>query len=139
MNGYRKIFSILLLAVYSIVFAHNIIPHHHHYEGGHDSCDIQKEISQSHNHSSLCDHSHDFELADNNCEDEANHHHVCEFDVKPVVNNELVFTAYYLVSQFLEIQTSEYQNVKSNCQYYPQKLLESYCSAVPLRAPPFIS
>ncbi|MCU4165166.1 hypothetical protein [Carboxylicivirga caseinilyticus] len=137
MNSYRKIFSIILLAVYSVVFAHNIIPHHHHYEGGHDSCDVQTVISQQHSHSSLCDHHHDIEIADDNCEGET--HHVCEFDVKPVVNNELSFTAYYLVSQFIEFNTPENQNVKTNCQYYPQKLLESYRSAVPLRAPPYIS
>ena len=136
MNSCRKIFAYLLLAVYGIVFAHNIVPHHHHYEGGLDDCAIQL-VEKEHHHTGSCNHSHITELADNDFDTEK--HHVCEFDVKPVINNELSFAIYHLPSRNEELQTPLRQNVKTECQYYPQKLLESYCSAVPLRAPPTIS
>nr|WP_321452211.1 hypothetical protein [uncultured Carboxylicivirga sp.] len=133
MNSYRKIFAYLLLAVYGIVFAHNIIPHHHHYEGGVDDCAVQL-ADKVHHHSDLCNHAHDIELAEN--DKDGAEHYVCEFDVKPVVNNEISFAIYYLPNSIEELLTPIRQSVKPECQYYPQKLLESYCSAVPLRAPP---
>ncbi|MCU4177330.1 hypothetical protein [Carboxylicivirga sp. N1Y90] len=149
MTQMKKNIAYLLLAIYGIVFAHNIIPHHHHS----DTMAIGSHAMYS-EHTNVDHHSHDHDHHHDSKEEEShqtgalsfsNHqhppvdHHACHFEVRPVVKDSNPLAAKYLTSNKIELPVPLEEPLTINYTYYPQKLLESYNFAVPLRAPPIFS
>ena len=64
----RKVISLLLLSVYSIVLAHSIIPHHHHSDAIADICNFELTADSSQTQQIFesgqyqCQHDHDSEV-----------------------------------------------------------------------------
>ena len=147
MTKMRNIAAYVLLAVYSIVFAHNVIPHHHHLEnvafGSDLHCEYEARASHAHHHdhTEVCSsHQHadgtkvQFQHAH---PEEAQSH--CHFEVKPVLSKTVDIVTNYLITQEQLVPVPLEELVTYAYIYYPQKLLQSYNFAVPLRAPPVFS
>lgn len=135
----RKITSLLLLAAYSIVFAHNVIPHHHHIEtftsceevicvneltGANDCCyptAIPVDETDSVNH--------DYPF---------NSQTHCHFEVLPFPGKIFAVSALYLIccQEYLALPLNPIE--LSFFDFQPQKVYSSYSHSFPLRAPPII-
>ncbi len=139
----RKKIAYILLAIYSIVFAHNVIPHHHHDELLVNlSFTLECEDNHRHSHN---EHIHnigntfysDVEHVDHiHCEEQ---HSACYFDVRPVPGKSLSILPFITVNSYLQIKIPVRELTTQEFVYCPQKRLESYNFAVPLRAPPVFS
>ena len=145
MTKVRNIAAFVLLAVYSIVFAHNVIPHHHHAERSAQGADLLclHAPAQQHDHhhsGSHHDHSHQDEtkaqFTHAHPDDAQNH---CHFEVKPVLSKSVDISANYLIIEEQSLPIPLIEKVTFAYIYYPQKLLQCYNFAVPLRAPPVFS
>lgn len=145
MTKMRNIAAFVLLAVYSIVFAHNVIPHHHHAEHSAQGADLLcvHAAGQQHDHhhsGSHHEHAHPDESTAHfqhaHSDDSQSH---CHFEVKPVISKIVDVSANYLISEVQPLPVPLVEEVTFAYIYYPQKLLQSYNFAVPLRAPPGFS
>ncbi|TAJ14719.1 hypothetical protein DMA11_04075 [Marinilabiliaceae bacterium JC017] len=135
MDKLREIAAYTLLLAYSIVFAHNIIPHHHHSE--------QSFLGDAgvalHEHShDDCSHSYPYE---SNLKHDHHHQHQshCHFNVRPILTKMVNIPLVFVTVDEVQLPVPVYNFCKNAFVYYPQKLLESYSFAVPLRAPPVFS
>jgi len=141
MINMREKIAYLLLAIYGIVFAHNVIPHHHHNDLLFNLTQVF-EGEDVHGHMHICK-AHDSQNVLNTVKEHIRHEHnhedheACHFDVRPVVSKTL--TVYFILSLVNSFKSKipVKELPKQDYIYYPQKLLESYNFAVPLRAPPF--
>ncbi|MBI9061847.1 MAG: hypothetical protein JEZ14_07645 [Marinilabiliaceae bacterium] len=146
MTKVRNIAAFVLLAVYSIVFAHNVIPHHHHAEHSMHGSDLLcvhaagQQHDHHHNGSHQHEHSHEDETTAHvqhaHSDDSQSH---CHFEVKPVLSKIVDVSANYLISEVQPLPIPLEEEVTFAYIFYPQKLLQSYNLAVPLRAPPVFS
>lgn len=134
--------AFLLLAIYSVVFAHNVIPHHHHMDLGANVvamfCD---EDATHHHHEGHGSHQHHFsgiQHSDANLTHEHNNeeHAACHFDVRPVAAKSLDFHPYLVVNHTFQLQVTVKELPKYDIDHSPIKFPEGYNFAVPLRAPP---
>jgi len=131
-----------LLAVYGIVYAHNIIPHHHHLESAVNKdlvccSDTNDQTLNHHVHSNNCGHTQSLTFVHH--EHSENGHEACRFMVKPVVHNSFNIAFLYVPSFIEDLLSPQRETTTLKYQYFPQKLLESYNCGVPLRAPPVFS
>jgi hypothetical protein len=126
---FRNIISVGLLAVYTIVVAHNFIPHHHHSEIT-ETTHICHHEDHQHFESvnAVVDHSHD-----------ANEHIHCSFNEKIILTKGLTLSAVHLpANPFVFYQYEENKQLLSDLYHLvvPQ---EPQCRDVQLRGPPFFS
>ena len=96
----RNIISTILLAVYSIVLGHSIVPHHHHFENSEDPgfyCQVEKAQQIEHCcEFTLTDHGHD------------THQHLpCNFNEKIVFTKSGNLSLLFLPASSVEIKFSE--------------------------------
>jgi hypothetical protein len=123
----RKIISIFFLSVYSIVLAHNIIPHEHHsdFSDCPKNCET-KNIQILQNCVSLF-HKHGHET----------HSHLhCHFNVKPLLAQVIKYTVSLAVTDILDFTPSVQEHKLITCFYYSQKIPDPPHQDLTLRAPP---
>ena len=152
MTRAKKKIAYIFLVIYGIVFAHNIIPHHHHSEhmngGSLNLCASSVEtVEHSHHHhynqtehdcvSTKGHHCHELYFA--NHQHPPHEHHACYFEVRPVVKDSNAQVYIHVISLINEFMVPLEEPPTISYAYCPQKLLESYNFAVPLRAPPIFS
>ena len=122
----------VVLAVYSIVIAHNVIPHHHHsefFEANHYCEQTEDHDHEHHNAEECClDHSH---------EDQAHAH--CNFNEKTVLVKKVDISEYFFPASGIEDATPGSLNIQINYSYISTKTKEPYCRDVHLRGPPNFS
>ncbi len=145
MTRSKRNIAFLLMAIYSIVFVHNVIPHHHHYNEAVSVENVQC-LGHYHHHEGLHHHSHEnFSINDIVDHSVLDHHHpvekhsVCHFEVNPVIKDSGSLNFVLSVCIVEELWVPLEEPITIAYTYYPQKLLESYNFAVPLRAPPVFS
>ncbi|MBK3519706.1 hypothetical protein [Carboxylicivirga marina] len=132
----------LLLAIYSIVFAHNVIPHHHHLDivnnlvAMFDAHEANHHHHHYSDHSHTCDHHHEHSEKVNHQHDHDSHE-ACHFEVRPI-NSKTEHTHFVLVviNSVFDFHIDNDEELKHESDYTPPKLPEGYNLAVPLRAPP---
>jgi hypothetical protein len=138
MNAFKHHIA-LLLAVYSIVFVHDVIPHHHHSEVEgcllSVACSIGETQGHHHEHGYEHDHNGDHFFFDH--QHDGGSHEACHFEVHPVVikSSPIIFADYWVVSDF-QLPTLFGKSMKYSCFQYPRKLLESTKFPLSLRVPP---
>jgi len=140
----RREIAFILIAIYGIVFAHNVIPHHHHSDLISNLSAVFECENSHHHHHDQEGHSHHPEN-NLNIKEEINHHHsqekheACHFDVRPVLAKTLTVYPAIIEHYYFRFNITVRELPKQEFVYYPQKLLQSYNFAVPLRAPPVFS
>lgn len=138
----RNIISTCLLAVYALVLAHNLVPHHHHSEFQKNSQHCEFETPPEHD----CGHEHHNESpepvtascsVDNHQQNHA--HTFCSFDEKIVLTKGINLSNLFLPSS--EIKYFELvQNKQSFCTSYSSGFIhDPHCRDVQLRGPPQFS
>ncbi len=142
----RSNIAFLLLAIYGIVFAHNVIPHHHHMDMGAKMVAMFCQDDETHHHHD--EHGvyfHEHENGAHNSgeclshEHENEEHAACHFDVRPVAAKFIDFIPFLVVNSDFLLPLTVKENPKYEIDYRPYKLPEGYNYAVPLRAPPFFA
>ncbi|NQU88455.1 MAG: hypothetical protein HQ541_22135 [Mariniphaga sp.] len=126
----RNIISILLLAIYSVVLAHNFVPHEHHSNSTNceEHCNSHTEIVAAEYCTSVHDHGSE------------NHNHIhCHFEVKMLLSKMVTFSGFYIESENLNIILEEPEGRQINYFEYSQKIPEPQCRDVYLRGPPTFS
>lgn len=138
----RNIISIWLLAVYALVLAHNLVPHHHHSEFQQNSNHCKFETPPEHD----CGHEHHHEnpepIVADCCVENHQHndaHTFCSFEEKIVLLKGINLSNLFLPSS--EIEYFELtQNKLSFCAaHYPNFIHDPHCRDVYLRGPPQFS
>jgi hypothetical protein len=123
----RVILSVFFLSVYSIILAHNIIPHDHlpHYTSCPNNCDTHNEIVNRGGESVF-----QYEV-------NTHHNHLhCHFSVKLVLSKILSTAGFYILSENPAIVNSG-QKSKPTPGYYLIKIIPSpQLLSRLLRAPP---
>jgi hypothetical protein len=128
----KRIISTILLAVYTIVLGHSIVPHHHHSENS-GSADFYCEMDE-HQHSddccesSLAAHNHD-----------THQHQSCNFNDKTILTKSENLSVFFLPGSATEI---EFSNQEENVFYtsYTVKLVnDPNYRHILLRGPPLFS
>ncbi|WP_439183294.1 hypothetical protein [Carboxylicivirga taeanensis] len=143
MYKWRSNIAFLLLAIYGIVFAHNVIPHHHHMDIGVKMSAVfcQEKTGHDH-HGSQDDHSHWFdnlEYSGHDCvshQQGSEHHDACHFDVRPVAAKLVDFSPFLVVNADFLLPLLKNELPQYEIDRTPPKFPEGYNYAVPLRAPP---
>lgn len=131
----RNIISIYLLALYTLVLAHSITPHHHHSE----------DVSISH----LCNHDNLQTQNTNHCElNEGcclNHNHkthshtFCQFNGKTVLTKFVSLSRVYIPSSEINFIHFE-RKIRSFSDFYiPIQTKDSFGHIITLRGPPQFS
>jgi ABC-type Zn2+ transport system substrate-binding protein/surface adhesin len=145
MIQFRGKIAVLLLAIYSVVFAHNVIPHHHHLDIVDNLVAVfsSDDSEHHHHHHSGGEHHHHHGSHSHGKDVNVKHshehepHEACHFEVQPVNSKTQIFiTVLVLNNTFFKIKEPVKDILKNEFDYYPQRLLEGYNYAVPLRAPP---
>jgi hypothetical protein len=95
----RNFISTILLAVYSIVLGHNVVPHHHHFENAQNP-DFYCQLDEVHHEVSCCNSS----LADHGHNNRQ--HHPCNFNEKIVLTKSGNFSMLYLPGSVVEFEFS---------------------------------
>ncbi len=119
----KKLFSILILCVFSIIIAHDIIPHDHCYDESNFICvhDDDNNYHSHENHSPHHDESHfiDFFIKNSN----------------PIfyISNIVLFC---LTIDNFSFDLDEKTEVFESYYYIPQKIPELFFDSFSLRAPP---
>lgn len=145
MTKAKKNIALLFMAIYSIVFVHNIIPHHHHSD---ETVPVVKTMCSSHSHDHLSHgHLHHDEFCDHQDEEHKgivvdhhhplDQHHACHFEVNPVVKSPGTTNFELAIVELDDVVVPLEEAITIAYTYCPQKLLASYNFAVPLRAPPY--
>ncbi|MFP4025605.1 MAG: hypothetical protein ACLFVR_13860 [Thiohalospira sp.] len=121
----KKVILSFLLLAWTIIFAHNIIPHHHH----------------SSHHDFVCNHCHnthhpnsfaeEFNGHNHDCNDHACHFHI-EVLRQVSIDHVFITASDNIFSDFLPIVKSE------RTTFYIEAFCEPLFSTNQLRAPPFI-
>jgi hypothetical protein len=136
----KKVISYLILAIYSLLLVHTVIPHSHHV---HDFIEIAYEQV-------LHDHQHEHDAAGNHTDNDTSEHNVPHhsesqhcgdytFSASTTISQVLAhFTAHYCQSQTIELAPPIREVEVSNVGYIPLKIPIQFSSAVPLRAPPVV-
>lgn len=138
----RNIISTCLLAIYTIVLAHNLVPHHHHSEFQQKSNHCNFETPPEHD----CEHEHHNESPEpviaSCCVDNHQHNHdhtFCSFEEKIVLIKGVNLSNLFLPSSQIEYLEMA-QNKLSFCtSYFPNIIHNPHCRDVQLRGPPFFS
>ncbi len=130
----KKIILSILFLAWAIIFAHSVIPHHHHVEK------FYSDRSHSHDHHNDCHHSHNHDDDLNNeqvhkCNHDR-HEHVCHFHVDVltgisidktfIANNESTFFSYPITEK------------SDNFTFHTKIVFEQLPKTNHLRGPPSI-
>ena len=123
MIRYKNIILPFLLTAWAIIFAHSIIPHHHHVS------DVQSECHQCHNHFEKII---SYDDCDHDCTD-----HACHFHVD-------ILTKFSIDNVFIKKSDNNYSNypVKSNSGniiFYKAFFSEQIPKTNYLRGPPMVA
>jgi hypothetical protein len=124
----KYVISVILLTVYSIVLAHNFIPHHHHFEISLDAdfaCHAEKEHKQCTDGFSL----HDDDM-------EGHTHNSCNFNEKIILTKLNNLPALYLPVNEVEIVFSEPAKQLFAESYFSIQLPDWHPRHIQLRGPP---
>ncbi|TRX65958.1 hypothetical protein [Carboxylicivirga sp. M1479] len=142
----RQHIAFLLLAVYSVIFAHNVIPHDHHFGIASELMSSVQQLECEHHHGSGIEaHSEGLRHHHHTADTELHHHHehddhaACHFDVRPVTSKTMALPMFAYVVAIIQLNEPVNEITNHQIDYFPQKLLEGYNYAVPLRAPPAIA
>jgi len=129
----KKVILPLLLLAWTIIFAHSIVPHHHHIK----LISIEKQHCH-HEHHEGHDHNSEFSLTDEfDCCDHNESEHACHFHVE-------ILTQVSIDNVFISTQeNSLYSNiscVKTNHNNFYQNIVsEEFPKTNYLRGPPSIA
>ena len=130
----KNIISFCLFAVYSLVLAHNFIPHHHHSE--------RIQIVDHHHH---CDDDHDHHHESNVEHTKLSHSHSheehihCSFEEVIVLNKKINISDVYTLAAVIEIDFAEDDKQQFVDSYIIPHVPETHCRDVQLRGPPQFS
>ena len=131
----RKLISIIILAVYSIVMAHGFIPHHHHsnFVENTQICDHDHHQSQhEHEHESIADYS-------KNQEHKHDSYIHCSFDEETILIKSISLSDLFLPSieiEFVGLENNK-QSISICCKFF--QIPDPQCRDVLLRGPPQFS
>ncbi len=129
----RNIISVVILAVYSIVIAHNIIPHHHHSDfarATYHSC----EYSDHHNHQAEIGNT----CSVHNNHDKHSHNH-CSFEEITLLTKSISLSDLFIPSTEIELAGVEKNRQTVLDCYMPTQISALHCRDVLLRGPPQFS
>ena len=128
----RSIISIVVLAVYSIVIAHNIIPHHHHSEF--------EQVTHLCEHDEHNDHQEEINgtCCVDHCHDNHTHNH-CSFDEKTILTKSISLSDLFIPSTEIEFVGLENNKQSVSDFYTPIQIPDTQCRDVLLRGPPQFS
>lgn len=142
--SFRNFISVFLLTVYTVVLAHNFIPHHHHteitaYTG---YCEYTHEHADGHKHIHPEHHQHkneavEFKKVEHNQENETHIH--CSFEDALVLNKRLNLSDIYVLFVSFAFVNAEEENKQLTDTYTAQKIAKPHCRDVQLRGPPQFS
>ncbi len=123
----KRVISVVLLTVYSIVLAHGFIPHDHH--------SVFDKTVQT------CNHNHNLQETDNVCSLNHNHHktHNCSFSDITVLTKLI-----NLADLFVPLSETSFLNTETNGEqvtnfYFPLKTYKTLCRNISHRGPPQFS
>uniref|UniRef100_UPI003217C1AD hypothetical protein n=1 Tax=uncultured Draconibacterium sp. TaxID=1573823 RepID=UPI003217C1AD len=134
----RKLISIAVLAVYTVVMAHNFIPHHHHsiHTRGSQHCELEKSNKPDCNHKENADHS--IHIIEDCCL--AHHQHAfCSFDEELVLMKWISLSDLFLPSTEIIFAELAPSGQKFSDTYLPFQTQNPHCRDVQLRGPPQLS
>ena len=124
---FKRVISVVLLTVYSIVLAHGFIPHEHH--------SIFDETLQT------CNHNHSLQEIDSARSLNHNHHktHNCSFSDITVLTKSI-----NLADLFVPLSETTFLNIETNSKpiisyYFPLKPYKILCRNISHRGPPQFS
>lgn len=127
----RNIISVILLAVYSIVLGHNVVPHHHHFENPQNP-DFYCHFDEVQQKDSCCDYS----FADHG---HSQHHHPCSFNEKIVLTKSGNFALLYLPGSAIEFDFSIQEKKTFYANYIVKLSIDPNLQGIQLRGPPHLS
>jgi len=130
----RRVISFVILAVYSIVMAHNFIPHHHHSELNkathYCKYDVQDNLSHQHEFTGSCClfHSHDDQIQN-----------PCGFD-----DETIILKSTDLQDLFISASTAELTGIRGSYRlisgiYIQYPVKETPLGSGILRGPPLLT
>lgn len=128
----RNIISTVLLAVYSIVLVHNVVPHHHHFENPQNP-DFYCQLDEIHNGDSCCDSS----LADHG--HDSRQHHPCNFNEKIVLSKTDILSMLFLPASAIEFDFSIQEKKTFYANYTVKPFADANLRHILLRGPPQFS
>jgi ABC-type Zn2+ transport system substrate-binding protein/surface adhesin len=141
MMSKKQYIASLLLAVYGVVFVHNIVPHHHHLDivdniAAAFAADDHSDMYHHHHHHDDDQHDHDHETDLVNHDHQSEPHESCHFNVQLNYSKISFAVIACVVNNLLEDIPTDKDQFEQKRYDVPQKLLEGYNSSGPLRAPP---
>ena len=116
-----------LLLAWGVIFAHGIVPHHHHINHVSSECTSQTHQSSDH----LCNEEEDHSIKEcsQDCHDQACHFHV---EILTQVSIDHVFISHTENSLFSDITSFEKKLVSYYQEFIPDQIPQKYY----LRGPP---
>jgi hypothetical protein len=130
MNLKRNILSLLFLTIYTIVLAHNFIPHHHHSDilGCKEQCQ-EHSIQASETCCSLVkEHGH-----------KHHNHTFCNFEIKTILSKMVKLSVFYIESDPIEFIRVKPKSTFVAIFDDSQITFNPYYHDISLRAPPLFS
>lgn len=125
----RNIISTILLAVYSIVLGHNVVPHHHHFVNPEFYCQHEEvQHKGSCCHSSVSDHERD-----------SHQHQHCDFNEKIILTKSGYFSILFLPASTVEIEFSNQREKVFYANYTVNSCSDPNLRHILLRGPPLVS
>lgn len=140
----RKIISVVILAVYSIVMAHGFIPHHHHSEfEGAQHCQIDVADNRcDDNHDHEHDHDHSSKETGTCCVEHSHNqhpHNFCSFEEETILVKQISLSELFLPATEIDFTCLEKKIQSIADCYIPKEIPEPFCRDVQLRGPPHFS
>ena len=128
----KNIISTILLAVYTIVLGHSVVPHHHHSENS-GSPDFYCEMDD-HQHSEDCC---EFSLTAHN--HDTHQHQPCNFNEKTILTKSENLSGFFLPGASTEIDFSNQEENVVYSNYTVKFLSDPNYRHILLRGPPLFS
>lgn len=128
----KRVISTILLTVYTIVLAHNIVPHHHHSENSASPdfyCEVDEQLkSEDCCEYSLTAHNHD-----------SHQQQPCNFNEVTILTKSENLSVFFLPGSSVEIEFSNQEEIVIYSNYTTELKSEPNFRHTTLRGPPLFS
>jgi hypothetical protein len=134
---YRAVISCIILAVYSFVLAHSIIPHHHHTHPLEFINAVMDVLHDDHRHADGSTHDHDTPKFPHH--KESQHPEVYRSTTNTYISQVFAtLTLYCHAVQTFDLRPEVVDINQHDFYFVPLKIPIAFTASVPLRAPPVV-